>query len=105
LEEHVEWVLDVVWVQLLVEVDDVVVFLFAGLGGGIVGDDRDRNFRDQRKVVNEEIVREEIIRNFLDVVDQYVFIERVVFIDLVVELQVWSIFEVVITHVQGLRAG
>src|SRR5689334_16815558 len=74
LEQDVEGLLDVVGVEFLVEVEDVVVFVLGGLGGGVVGDDGDGNLLiDFEVVVLLPVVDQvEVVVSF-----EVVFFERV----------------------------
>jgi hypothetical protein len=97
LEEHVERLFDVVGVQFLLEVDDAVVFfVLDGLGGGVVGDHRDRNLGIELDVVVEQVD----VVSVLDVgVDHEVVVERVVvFHELVLELGIGAVFEIFVAH-------
>jgi len=95
LEEHVERLFDVVGMQFLLEVDDALVLLVLGLGGGVVGDHRDRDLGAELEVVVEEV---DVVG--LDVgFDHEVVVERVVvFHEIVFELEIGAVVEIFVAH-------
>jgi hypothetical protein len=95
LEEHVEWLLDVVRVQLLVEVDDVVVFFLGRLRDHrVVGDDGHRDLGHDVDVVVEDVDVVVIVTR-----DEIVVFHEVVDVEVVVlDLYVFCVFEFVIAQ-------